>query len=249
MKVFILILLSLCLLLAIAPNPILGDGMTVNLVTLDWPPYIGHQLEEGGYLAVIVREAFQRVGYEVTIDFLPWSRAYSLTKRGDYDGLIATYYTQERGEYFYYHGEPLGETEIVFMELVGSDIQYEKMEDLLGYSIGINRGFAYPEVFEAADFLVKFEADDSLALLKLLLGRRIHLILEDRRVLYYLLEEELGEERGVVNVVEPPLEYKKMYLAFTHHLKDKGMVEAFNRGLLDIKEDGTFQQIIKGYGL
>lgn len=222
----------------------------MNLVTLEWPPYIGSNLKNNGFLAEIIQEAFQRTGYVVTIEFLPWNRALFLTKRGDYHGLIATYHTEEREEYFHYHQEPLGTSEIIFLEKTGQNIEYESMEDLRGYLIGVNRGFAYPTFFEEADYLMKVFTDSTVSLLQLLLSQRVDLIVEDKSVLFYLLQEALQEEEGSVNVLQPFLEKKDLYLAFSvYRTEGTTVVLDFNNGLLEMKRDGTFEEIMERHGM
>lgn len=247
-------LLSLILFLALfsllADAPLLAEERVVYLVTLDWPPYIGQGLTNRGYIAEIVIESFARVGYKVHLDFLPWNRALYLAQRGDYDGLVAAYYTEEREEFFCYHDSSLGQSEIVFMTLAHREIQYKTMEDLKGYRIGITKGFAYPTVFEEADYLEKEEAIDTKSLLKLLLGGRVDLIVEDRLVLYHLLEEELRESVEEVRVVEPILDRKQLFVAFsTSRAGYFQTVSAFGRGLSEVKRDGTFEAIRKSHGL
>lgn len=249
------LLLILLLMLLSSPfsndSSLLAQEKAAHLVTLDWPPYIGPALPSNGFVAEIVREAFARVGYRAQIDFLPWNRALYLTERGDYDGLIAVYYTKERDMLLDYHDTPLGYAEIVLMELSSSSIEYTSMEDLIGYKIGVARGFAYPAIFEEADFLERIMAVDTNTLIKLLLGERVDLIVEDRLALFYLLQEEFGKEvLEEINVVDPPLERKPFYLAFSgQRTHETDMLQSFNRGLLEILEDGTYEEIMGQYGM
>lgn len=249
-NVLVLVFLSLFLLLPSTRGFIIMAEMDVHLVTLDWPPFIGPTLENNGFLAEIVREAFSRVGYRVHMDFLPWNRALHMTERGDYDGLIAVYHTEEREEIFHYHSTPLGYAEIVFMELSGREIHYSTMEDIEEYRIGLTRGFVYPAVLEEADFLERVKAEDTKTLLKLLLGRRVDLIVESREVLCYLLEHSFEEDmRKEVQVLEPILERRPLYIAFSALPIDVShLLTSFNKGLLEIKEDGTYEAIMTQHG-
>ncbi len=54
----------------------------MSLATYDWHPYVGKNLAENGFVAEIVREAFGRVDYEISLEFLPPKRAQINTMTG-----------------------------------------------------------------------------------------------------------------------------------------------------------------------
>ncbi len=246
-KFFLLIMIFILLM---GSNSIGAEERIVNLVTLEWPPYIASDLDNKGYLAEVVKEAFGRRGYKVKIDFMPWIRAFSLTERGDYDGLIATYYTPARDELFNFHQEPIEEAEIVLMKLAGREIEYQELEDLKDYVIGINRGFAYPAEFEQADYLLQVETEDTESLLRMLIGKRVDLVAEDKQVLYHLLDEMIEKGTEKVATLEPILAREDLFIAFTASIpEENSILTDFDSGLLEIKEDGTYEQILMRHGI
>lgn len=72
------------------------DGEALQVAALDWPPYYGPDLEGGGVFARITRAAFERVGYRIEIDWMPWQRALAMGERGAYDLVLGGYDAPER---------------------------------------------------------------------------------------------------------------------------------------------------------
>lgn len=46
----------------------------IRLTSLEWPPYSGKYLPEGGISIKIAKEAFLAEGYTLHVDFYPWAR-------------------------------------------------------------------------------------------------------------------------------------------------------------------------------
>ncbi len=49
----------------------LASEKTINLAATEYPPYYGKDLEGHGFMTELIIEAFARVGYDVTVKFLP----------------------------------------------------------------------------------------------------------------------------------------------------------------------------------
>jgi len=80
----------------------------------NWEPFTGEKLESGGFLSEITKEAMSRSGYNIQIEFLPWSRALLMIQTGEIDGLMGTYYTTERLISAAFT-DSLGKTDVVFL--------------------------------------------------------------------------------------------------------------------------------------
>ncbi len=48
--------------------PLFCRAQNITLVTLDWPPYVAGDMNNKGFNAEIVTEAFKRVGYTARIE-------------------------------------------------------------------------------------------------------------------------------------------------------------------------------------
>ncbi|HLP02408.1 MAG TPA: transporter substrate-binding domain-containing protein [Opitutaceae bacterium] len=237
------ILLGSCLALAAALSA--HAQKTVKLVTLDWEPYIGASLPQQGFVAQIVKAAYQTQGYEVVIEFQPWARAVAAAKDGIYDGLFPEYFDETRLADFVYSapfpGGPVG-----FVKRKDNPITFTTLEALKPYSIGVVRGYVNEAKFDQATFLKKQEADDDAMNLRKLAAKRLDLAVIDKYVAQYLLAHELSALADALEFVEPPLEAKSLYIAFSKKAADQDEKRAaFDRGLAEIERNGTLQAIVR----
>ena len=230
-------------------NFLFAQNKTIVLANeTSWAPHYGKDLLNGGYTTEIIVEAMKRVGYDVKIKWLNWNRALELSKRGIYDGLGASYYTEERAKFFAYT-DSLSDTQTVFFKLKSSNIKYNNFEDLKGYKIGTAKGYGYPKKFLEANYL-KTENVRKLELnIKKLLRKRIDLMIGSKKVTQHLLNTKYLEQKDDIEVVKPSVDSMPLYVSFSK--KSKGYeqkVKDFNKGLKIIKADGTFEKIIKKHG-
>ncbi len=223
----------------------------ISLSTCEYPPYYGEQLENNGFIAEIITEAYKRMNYSVDITFYPWPRAYEYGKRGEIvDGLFTFgVVTEERLQLFEY-SDPLPPLVFGFYKLVEDDIFFTTLEDLISYRIGVVRGYIYDDSFE--DIRANLEIDevsvDKQNVLKLEAGR-LDLILIERFNANYLIRTKFPELADVIEWLEPPISVDAQYLAISKRAPDYlQKVDDFNRGLELIKQDGTFEEILSKHG-
>ncbi len=58
----------------------------IKMTTCNWQPYAGVNLTNLGFASELLTRLFKRLGYETTIDILPWKR--SMIKDGTFDILM-----------------------------------------------------------------------------------------------------------------------------------------------------------------
>ncbi len=221
---------------------------TIRLATVQWEPYYGRGLKNQGYISEITRKAFERAGYEVEIRFMPWKRAIHDTKNGHYDGLMGLYHTKERAEWLNY-SESIAAIRIVLFSHKEKDITYSKLSDLKPYKIGIERGFAYTEEFDSADFLQKEPVREGMLNYKKLLKGRIDLVAASEKVFLHMVNSKGENASDKLRVIEPPLTVSRIYNGITRKKKGHEKIVAdFNQGLKQIKQDGTFDEILRNHG-
>ena len=225
------------------------DKIIVLAHETSWAPHYGETLEQGGYTVEIIREALKRVGYGLKTVWLPWKKAQVEAARGDFDGLGASFYNEERAAKFAY-SNPIAATEIVFFKRTEDDIKYSSLEDLKPYKIGTGFEYGYPEKFVKADYLEKIEAYELKTNITRLLYKRIDLIIGSRKAIRYYLKQKYPDRMSSLEMLGDPLETLSLYVLFSKMKPDyKQKVEDFNRGLKIIKEDGTYQKIMEKHGL
>jgi len=232
-------------------------GKSVRLATLAWEPYVGPSLDRNGYVAEIVVEAFQRSGYTTEIVFYPWARAVKTAENGEIDGVFPEYFDESRRENFAFSapfpGGPVG-----LYKRKDTDVRYpvdpqlnqtEALRGLAGYRIGVVRGYINTQEFDAADFLKKDEVFSDELNIKKLYNRRIDFMFIDKLVAEYLLHNKFPQYEEELEFMEPPLENKLLYIAFSRQTVDyREKLNAFNAGLRQITADGTLARIMERHG-
>lgn len=220
-------------------------GETIEVTSLNWEPYIGKNLENRGFVAEIVTEAFKRGGYDTKITFYPWARAVDKAKKGEVDGYMPEYYSEELKKQFYL-SEPFAGGPVGFFKRKGDETTYKKLEDLKGKKIGVVRGYVNEEKFDKATFLNKEAVTDDLTNIRKLLANRIDLFVADKFVGFYLLKKHMPEMMLQMEFVEPPLIVHDLYICINRGVKDaKKKIEAFNKGLKMMQKDGSLDKMLK----
>jgi polar amino acid transport system substrate-binding protein len=228
----------------------IADAEEVSLTSTNWEPYNGELLPNYGFASEIISEAFKRVGYKVSFTFLPWNRAYKDTIKGKYDGLFASYYSKKRAEIFA-PSDPYISGPLVLCSRQETEIKFKTLRDLSSYTIGVVRGYVNTPEFDKADYLKKEEVNsDILNLIKLIRGRVDLIVIDKYTALYYLKNApSVQGDLNNVRFLSPPLEEKPLHIMFSKAVSDyKLKLDGFNRGLREIKADGTFEGILRKYG-
>lgn len=216
---------------------------TLQLVSTEYPPYMGAALPNGGVTVDIVTRAFRRAGYDPVVTFRPWARALDEAQNGDYDGVIFLWHSLEREKYFAF-SSALPANQIGFYKLKTDRIQFRTLADLTAYSIGIGRGYANPPSFDAAHLHTESGVDDEENLRKLD-AHRLDMVLIDRGVAAYLLGTSLAKFSGEMEWVDPPIEEQVQYLGMPlNRAGYEVKLSAFNRALAELYADGTVKSLV-----
>ncbi len=234
--------------LACVAFPLFCGAQNVTLVTLDWPPYVDSGMNNKGFNAEIVSEAFKRVGYTAKIEFADWDAAVAKASQGKYDGLFPEYYSKEREQDFIYSNF-FSNSLLVFYKRKGAKINYtspKKLQELSSYKIGVVKGYINTAEFDAATYLKKFEADSDEANLKKLLNKELDIIVIDKLVAQYLLQKHMPGAAAQLEPMDPPLIIHPLFLLFPKkNPNSQKLCDDFNKGFNMISKDGTANAIMK----
>lgn len=220
----------------------------IKLTTTNWKPYIGDTLKNQGYVAELIIEAFKRSGKEVEIIYVPWARAVKMAQDKKVDGYFPEYYSESLKENYLisvpFPGGPLG-----FFKRKGETIKFKTLKDLKPYKIGVVRGYINTAEFDSANYLNKDEATDDLMNFNKLVKKRIDLVVCDKFVGQFILNQDLPDQAKNLEFVSPPLEEKKLYICITKDgIISNHKLKAFNDGYNKMKSDGTVDAIMKKNG-
>lgn len=231
-------LLSLLFICVLSLPLLAADDKVVRLTSLGWPPYSGQTLLDQGATVEVVRQALGAMGYQLEVDFYPWSRAVHLAAdpKSRYHGYFPEYYS-ESVNYDFVYSDPIGYGPLGFAQRRGEDIRWESLTDLDRFTLGVVRGYVNTKELDgliAQRTLRASEAqNDTSNLMKAAYGR-IDLAVVDENVMRYLLKNDpdLAPVGGDLTFNPTPLDMKSLYVCFNR--QHKGLADVLNQGLAKI---------------
>ena len=238
-----LYIIMLCVLFV---SPAFGKTITAAVPT--WAPCVQAGEEMLGVSVEIVTEAFKTQGYRVDLKLMPWSRSLEELKSGRVDSSVAVWFTEERSTFLAY-SEPYLENAVKFIKRRNDDFEYNGIESLNGKTVGVIRNYGYGDEFLNAKSFRKPASNDFVSNAKKLSAKRIDLTIEDELVAKYELAkagfkvEDFSFTKNALSV--NPL-YMTVSLSIPQHAE---YIEAFNKGLVEIRANGTYDEIMVRYGM
>jgi polar amino acid transport system substrate-binding protein len=222
------------------------DKGIFRLVTVNFPPYYGEEMLNGGWVSEIVKAALEAKDYEVEIRFIEWKKALEVTQTGSYDALLGAYFTRERADHYYFSA-PIAQARTGFFKRKDKKIRFKKLEELKDYKIGVVEGYATSKKFDAADYLDKVKVKNLDEGLKKLYNEEIDLMADSRAVGKYrlkILEKEIPGIRKKIEFIRPVLAMNKLYVAVSKNATNAHRkLMDFNRGFRKIYFNGTYRKI------
>lgn len=247
----------LFLLLLAIPFSIRADMLSVRLSTLEWPPYVGESLADGGYAQAVVTRAFAEVGIRVQIRTYPWARALQLAKRGEVEGLFPEYLApDERPELLFsdpFPGGPVGlyklHSQPVRFSVDPRSNPEEAFKALTGLRLGLVRGYVNHPALDNNPLLNPSFASSDQHNLSKLLGGRVDIIFIDFKVAEYLIEQTFPAQTEQFEALQPALLQPSLHLTLTRaHPEAEAKMAAFNRGLNQLKASGELARLMQEHG-
>ncbi|MCP4321673.1 MAG: transporter substrate-binding domain-containing protein [Psychromonas sp.] len=219
------------------------------MVTVDWAPFYGSDMTNYGVITEIVQTAFKRVDIQASIRFIPWKRAMQEVSIGKTDILMGAYYTEERDQTFFY-SDAIYEITLGLIALKSLGVNnYKNLKELRPYTIGISRGWANSEEFDEADYLKKEGASNQILNVRKLFKKRVDMISISFGVFRYEVASTSNYKIEDVIFIKPPLNISPIYLITSRSNPNKeSVMRAFNMGLTEIKQDGSYDKILRAHG-
>jgi polar amino acid transport system substrate-binding protein len=228
-----------------------SEAPQVKLGGHAWGPYLGKHLPNYGLAADIVTAAFTRVGYQVTIEFMPWSRVVEESANGELDGSIATWHTPERAESLYF-SDSYVDNKLVFIKRSNDPFEFQGAVQAQqsiankGYRLGIIDDFAYGKEFDQVKSLFNLEVREYCSqLFRDVANKNLDLALVD----HWVADTELTNKKHIAEHlmrVVGTLASRSLHVTIPKSSKNgKTLIDAFNTGLARLKQDGTYQQLLE----
>ncbi len=215
----------------------------------EWAPYFSANANEGGVGSNICKAAFSQEGIDVDFEFMPWKRAFELTKSGQYIATVGWMKTEIREKNFYF-SDALFSDEIVFFHMRGRNFHWEKLEEVGGMTIGVSLGYDMGTELKPAvrkhGGVLQTAPTDVLNFQKLQAGR-IDLFPCSKQVGLHLLKTIFPKD------TPHHIQYtSRSLLSPTLHLiipksaiNGQELIQTFNKGLKKLRESGQYDCILK----
>lgn len=229
-----------------------GTAAPFKVYTSDYPPY--SFVEDGvqkGMAIDLLKEVFVRMNVPLSIEFVPFTRAVKLFERGEVDGIFPFSRRDDRLRYTLFPKEPLITDSHVLYVRADSNIQFNgNLAELEGYSFGRQRDAFNGQVFAGAveKGIIRnlHEAKDQRHVVLMLVASRFDIAVGPSKVVQYFAKEtgNLKNIKELKPALGNPL---PAFLGFSKHREHTELSVRFDRTLLNMRRDGSYQRIIDPY--
>jgi len=208
------------------------------------PPFMYQKGDSpAGLYPSLFKEAFSRMGISATLVAVPWKRALDGADSGA-NGVGGIYQNTERLAKYDFSA-PYYEERVAVYGPRNKGASFTTMEDLYGKTVGVISGWSYGDEFDNAVKTGKIKTDagdgDNTNFAKLSAGRVdfVLAIVEsgDAAVKTQGLADSLSRFQKLLTV-------NKVYLVFNKSTNQKDLLAAFDKTMLAMKTDGSFQKIV-----
>ena len=236
------------LLLTISSNAF--ANATVRLAIGDWAPYTSATDVKGKLLETMVTEAFKLEGIDVKYEYFPWKRSYSLAKSGQFDGTFPWAKTEEHVKDFYIHKVFLIKDEGVFFHLKNFPFDWNVLEDLNKYSVGVTLGYKEESIYKKKGINAQAAPSEDLNFKKLLAGR-IDVYQTSKIVGYATINRIFTSKDAQMFTNHPKIAVEnEFYILFSRNTSNgQDLADKFDSGLKKLKESGAYDMIIEKSGI
>lgn len=232
-------------------TPSIADEITI--VADQWSPYCGvPDTAKPGYGIEIAQLAFKNAGHTVKYINMPWNRAITATRKGNYNAIIGAY--KEEAPDFVFPEEEFGVTNNCFYVKNGNSWKFKDLQSLQNLRVGLVEDYSYGEeldrYFKEHKESVQYARgeDPSETNIRKLLAGRFDVFIEDENVVLEKIEK-MGVADKVINAGETGVK-GKIYIAFSPNFaKSKEYADIFTKGIKTLEESGELKKILDKYGL
>ena len=235
---FYFILISACF----AREVVIGKGEG------DSPPY--YFIEDNKLVGIcpdVISEAALAVGIQVVFSEYPWKRMMFLAEKGEIDGVMPVYKTEEREKFLFFIPTPLAFDPFGFFTHKDSPLKnYSgKLQEFKDTKIGVITGFSYGKEFDEATYLEREPAKDEESLIRKFKGKRFEVGIGNPYVLGYY-----AEKFGIANdmvFLDPMVSKEPLFFALSKKKDHQILSEQLDKAIQEIKTTGKYREILNRY--
>ncbi|CAE7466626.1 tcyA [Symbiodinium microadriaticum] len=209
-----------------------NPGADAIVLAVHYPPYEMSEPVDGlhGFDHEVVIEAFRRTGVEAQVVYVPWTRAVSDTTNGLSPALLSCAKNAERTKVYLFSDPISQDTYGLYYRKDFRPPDIQKLEDVIGQSVASVSGYAS---------LAKLVRSEAAGFQMLALGRFDFLYSGKQATDFQIMQHGMT---GLFGFVET--ESWQYHLCFSKkHPRTPELRPLFNKGLAEIRADGTYQKI------
>lgn len=233
------LLLTLCLSLAPLSTPL---AETLHFVTEEYAPF--NYSKDGKITGVAVDQVeaiTKAAGIDMTIEIMPWARAFATAENKPMHCVFTTGYNRERADRFVWVN-PLLKDQMVLLKRADGSRGPATMNDALHMKVGSQRGDFAVEALEDLGFTnIDLAADIDISVRKLLSGR-VDLLPTSIKTYDKMAKEGLAVEKAMLMTGQ-------IYGIACHSKTPADLVKRLQAALDELIESGDQDRIFAAYGL
>ena len=228
--------------------PAQGSMTKITAVNDAWPPYVTRDNTKPGFSVEVVTAALSTQGYDTEFLLFPWARGLYEVRNVRIDLITTTWHTNARSEFLLF-SEPYFATNVDIMMRKDTFFEYAGPESLTGKRVASVREYGYDQWFLDAKDFKRVETTSLVSSLKMLAAERVDVAVGNRFVMLQEMKP-LNLNADDFHFYPTPMIKQHIHVAAGKNNPNASeYIQAFNRGLKTIKQNGTFTDLMKKYGL
>ncbi|ASP38850.1 ABC transporter substrate-binding protein [Bacterioplanes sanyensis] len=226
-----------------------SEDKQVSIAVGSWPPFLSQEQQHDGYVAHLIRDVFESQGYQVSIQFMPWERAYREAAAGQHDATAVWMDKEERRLDFWYSDPVLSET-FVFFHRSSEPFDWQNYSDLSDLTLGGGISYSYGEAMDQAiqDGTITLQrVSTTLQNFNRLAAGYIDAFPEEMSVGYFNLRQLPHVYDEIRHHSKPILQNNSFVLFPRGEAKSQQLRKDFNQGLQKFRDSGRYQNYYNNF--
>ena len=219
----------------------------------DYPPFILKD-QKHSFLPDLFKQIGDQMGVTFEFRYLPWQRCAQAVQNHEAWGAIPYTRNEERDK-IYDFSDPIYFSDAKFFAYdpkgEAPQISYQNLSDLDGWTIGGIQGYYYVPMFTEAGLDVDYAHSEEQNIKRLQLGR-IDLTPLPSTIGWYLIKKLFPAKvaENFYTLKKPLISSAPLHVMTSKNYPDnENLMARFNAALAEIKNNGTFAELVNRHGL
>lgn len=164
---------------------------TWRIASLEWPPYAGSSLTDGGAAISALRKALENADIRLEVDYMPWTRAQAVAQTANYVGYFPAWPEEVLDGFV--ASAPVSLSLVGVMQREYTTASWTTIEEMFqNYRVGFVRSYVYPAALQRQIYHYydpEDGAENEHDLARVLAAGRVDFALTDPAVMLHVAEE------------------------------------------------------------